>query len=508
MLRRFRRLSWRNFNDYCICFMVLLILIIFYRGFIYFYYNIKYFDNDQAVMWDATAAYASFIVPEPFFWGQAYGGMFESLIAVPFYWMKIPLNYAVPLATILISMFPTLYTSIILWRKNKRLASCLILIFVSLTGWQSDILMSIPRCFIGGFPFAVLGSIIMYESQGKPYKVFLGSFLASLSVVITNNAVVIATMGFMIFTLENYRKPKLLLNMIAGGLISLLLYVVLGNFYSINSDYLLHPSISLDYSLENLRNNIPRIKTILSELFMGGFVWIPIVMLVTILFLIYKRKWKLVIVVLINIALNCFLLCLSKSNDYGEHTVLFCQSRMFLHLLFAALPVFYYGVMSLGSDCSQMCKSKYLYFGVLIVAAVLVVKGGIINGQLNNPNSDLNTGCTVGIMSTDKIINEASKINQFAEKTGADVIVDCDNNLCLSYAFDALYWGKYTVYSVTYDRRTWNYHKLLHADRHNCVFFRYDWDRGGELVLENKDINDQSVVDYIFEVYGLKRNPY
>ena len=63
-------------------------------------------DDDQALMWYGTVHFAHGHFPEPCFFGQNYGSMLESLLAVPLYYLKCPLNYALPLITLLLSLVP------------------------------------------------------------------------------------------------------------------------------------------------------------------------------------------------------------------------------------------------------------------------------------------------------------------------------------------------------------------------------------------------------------------
>lgn len=88
---------------------------------------IHYFDADQALMWNATVAYAHFMFPEPFFWGQAYGFMTESIVAVPLYWLHVPLNIALPVATIVTGIISYLFVALLLLKNGHPRAACLVM---------------------------------------------------------------------------------------------------------------------------------------------------------------------------------------------------------------------------------------------------------------------------------------------------------------------------------------------------------------------------------------------
>lgn len=148
-------------------FILFTVIIMSYRIYILFRYGRYYIDDDQALMWYGTAVFGHFLFPEPMFFGQAYGSMFESLIAVPFYWLHIPLYYAVPLATILIGGFPFFYLGIKALKKGRMDISYFILFLFLAMSLEWDILTSIPRSFISGFPFVVVGMDFVLEGKSK-----------------------------------------------------------------------------------------------------------------------------------------------------------------------------------------------------------------------------------------------------------------------------------------------------------------------------------------------------
>ena len=132
--------------------IALLLIVFIYRGFLLVRYCTVYVDDDQALMWNGAAAMAHLCFPEPCFWGQAYGSMFEAMVAAPLYWLRIPMNVLLPLATMITSFFPCLFIILKLYKRGHVAAAFIGVLFYMLMSWEWDILTSIPRGFISGIP--------------------------------------------------------------------------------------------------------------------------------------------------------------------------------------------------------------------------------------------------------------------------------------------------------------------------------------------------------------------
>ena len=150
-------------------FYMLLLLVMVYRGVILFKYSFYYVDDDQALMWYGTVSFAHFDFHEPCFFGQSYGSMIESLLAVPFYFLHIPLKVALPVSTLIFTTLPFLYLSIKSLENNRMVAAYIILFVYAAMSYDWDVLTSIPRAFVGGFIFGVIGGVLINE-EGKWYK--------------------------------------------------------------------------------------------------------------------------------------------------------------------------------------------------------------------------------------------------------------------------------------------------------------------------------------------------
>ena len=158
-----------------IIFVCMWIALIVWRIYMLVAYCYRYVDDDQAIMWYGTVHFAHGFFPEPCFFGQDYNTMLESLLAVPLYLCGWPLNYALPSVTTVLCIIAFAYCSIDCLKRGRTTAAFMVLFLFALTNWQWDLLTSIPRSFIPGFPFALIGAGLMCAPKGGTLKKAAGS---------------------------------------------------------------------------------------------------------------------------------------------------------------------------------------------------------------------------------------------------------------------------------------------------------------------------------------------
>lgn len=481
---------------------------------------VLYCDDDQTLMWNATAAYGHFMIPEPFFWGQSYGVMFESFVAVPMYWLGVPLNAALPAATILLSIAAYLFVSFLLAKKGHFKFACAVMASYLLMSWRWDILTSVPRCYISGMSLAVLGSIWINTAETKR-NVLCAAFLCMAAVIMTNSAAVIAGIGYLYFVLNANGNCKKIPALLGGSVCGFVLYLLLRNFYVINAEYNLHPSPALVFSSEVLRANIRRIPYLLSDFSFLDNGWVVLMLLALALIYVFLSKhWKTLLLLVGDIFLMLFLMAMRKTANYSDNSVTFSQTRMFLCWTYSLLPIVCFWTEEKASKTGSGSRFDVTgFFGkryvqTLVCLSVLMIAVGAnvmkldkLDADLLNPASRLRNGYAANCFSTRDVMKTCAEINEKAELVNADTVVTGDRR-ALSYAFDALYFGKYTVYNCVYDRRTWNYIAMTQARDRRCLFINgiaYD-----PIAYETIDFDRDggtSAVQYFKENYGYNRRP-
>ena len=470
------------------------------------YYGSQFVDDDQALMWNGAAAFAHFMFPEPCFWGQSYGSMFESLVAAPLLWAGVPIHWAMPIAATIVGFVPYLFISLLLYRKDRRPYAFLVLFLFLLMGWKWDILTSIPRSFISGMPFATLGAVLLNDCRSNA-GAFAGALLICLGIIQTTTALLVAGMG-VLFYLWNIRKNHSRLPAIFLGVgIGILVFLFIKYFYVINADFSLHPAPEVNLSLSVLFTNLRNLSKICSDFIFMKTGTVVIIVFIAIILAVFHSKRRLSLIMLIADVLGMVgLFSLSKTLDYSDNSVLYGQTRMFLCWSYSWLLIIYFDAEQYGCEWVKKVHKRGMaaMVGVGLTVCILLGKGIAIDSNIKNSDSSLNASDICGLYRTSQIIQAVKDIDAYAEQQGADVIVTRNDRRGLSYAIDAIHFRKYTVYNITYDRRTWNYHYLNHIQPHRCVFADY---YGDSCKMDTIDITNESVVQYIAVKYNAYRNP-
>ena len=264
----------------------------------------------------------------------------------------------------------------------------------------------------------------------------------------------------------------------------------------------------MKFSTDVLWNNIKRVPRICSDfIFTGTGIVIPIIALFVVTVLILKKRFAVLTMVVADFVLVLLFLSVTKTADYAENSVLFSQSRMLLFATYSLLPIMAFTALSCKADDRTLRNhSRRIAFCIFSLAVISVVyKIYIVERQLRMADGDLYNPYGCNLYRTSDICSAADRVAEYAKKYGSDVIVIRSDCRALAYALDALYYGNFTVYNIIYDRRTWNYHCLLHRKPHICAFVDYS---PGKVHIDVVNINNQSIVEYIAENYGIYRNPY
>ncbi|MGB1033150.1 MAG: hypothetical protein ACPGWM_11055, partial [Flavobacteriales bacterium] len=81
-------------------------------------YGFRFTGSDDTIFWQVANDYANFDFHEPFLYGQDYIYAIESLVSVPFLWLGVSPQYALPLGTLVVCLFPIMYITAVLFRAK------------------------------------------------------------------------------------------------------------------------------------------------------------------------------------------------------------------------------------------------------------------------------------------------------------------------------------------------------------------------------------------------------
>lgn len=323
-----------EFDRICsFCGMLCILSVMVYRGFIIKDYASKWLDEDQALMWCGTAMAARFQLAEPHFLGQAYGSMLESVAAVPLYWIGIPLQICMPIASFFLWYAPFLYCTVKLWKKH-RFTALAVQISSLACRWDYDILTNIPRSFISGFIFAFLGVVLLNEAD-KKWKVFFAPILCTYAYINTETTIAVIALGILHAVLYNYGCiRKSWKQLFAGSIAAEIIYIYCSQiFYRLNPEYILHSagntfSLSKDVFMQNM-DCLGELLCSFSFIETGRMpVVFMAVLLAGISLTVLSGEWKMLLVEICAVSGSLLFLAIPKTRDYLD-SLLFSQVRMF-----------------------------------------------------------------------------------------------------------------------------------------------------------------------------------
>ncbi len=490
-----------NATDNSIWMFGICVLSVFvYRLLIIADYASKYVDDDQALMWYGTAAAGRFAIREPHFLGQAYGSMIESFVAVPFYWLGIPLNICLPLATFIIWFFPFVYLGIKLLKKNSFFAFIIPLIGLVFS-WEYDILTAVPRAFIGGFWLAFIGIALLLED--KKWKKTLAFIFMTLAFINSETSIAVSALGILYYLL--FHKDKLRDDW-KSFLISLPFCAVIYSFcniifYKLFPDYNLHGANSLSISTDAFVKNIRSLGKLLSDfslIHIGTFPLMLIIIILGLLIIGWLKDKKLFIIQLCAI-IGCLLfLSLPKTLDHTDE-LLFSQTRMFLYIPYVLLIMIYF----YGREVQVGKIEKYS--GIICCLGIILCIGkGVYFEKVVIKDQNLYQCSITPVWDVETINKLADEFKMQMSSNGCKKQVFLNGSRALAYATSAINYDEYLSYFATYDRRTPVYLKLKDEILNENVMFVFDGN-DGTLQCAMETVSDTNLIDYIRIQKGLQR---
>lgn len=499
-MRRTRHLGRRE-----VILGMLIFLILGYKVWIFYSYNIHWADEDQALMWLGTVYFSNGIFPEPCFWGQNYGAMLESLLAVPFYCMGMPVHYAVPLATTIFTALPIVFILCKINNIDYMLITAGLYIAMD---YEFDILLSVPRSLAIGICICTMACIGLITTRKKFFIVFL-STMAFLGVVITNTAIVI--LGVTIAYLFGREKGKIVDMMfyLSGIIPGVLYWWFTRNFYITHPEYSLHAGYKMDWSLLRLWKNIPLIYEVMGNMNFVNSALITMGIIAIVAFFLYKnKKTQLLGLLTFSILLSVSVFGMGKIAEYTTG-VLLSVYRFLLFMPFTVALFWYIVDCEEGKKAISTIKSRCQIFIVVGLLLISIIKGNNIVNVLNKSDELTSTGGEMRVVNVDDTIAWGKKILHAAQLLqNIDWIVSLSDSRAEGYILETLGYGKYHFYNCHYDRRTWEWKMAVRQKDVNCLLYFIEdkenilpEDRT-EIAVEN--IKGQSIVEYLEEI-GWKR---
>ena len=343
-------------------FIVFLFIIVLTRVLIFFNVNLPFIDSDQPFMWSGVKDYSEGKFYEPRFYGQDYNTFFEALFAVPLFWLGMPVYYALPIATHVLSLFPFLFPAFYLFFHGKKENALLVLAIVLCLPVGYDILNSIPRGFVPGLFLTSFYIISILNPQNFRF-IFINTALSIAGYFVNPNSVLLSVPFLFFIFLSNYRDRKYYLVTLAGLLTSIPLYFLFNHFYKLHPSYVI---LGLEYNmthvffwdiLSHLDDHFAHISFFVEE----NCMWL-LLTLAVLTYALLKHNKKAFYTFLCFFGIILFSFFSAKTKD-GVVWPFYSYSRMFL-----GIPL-----MTVLMSSLLPLRSKFIVPGFLIITLAFSV---------------------------------------------------------------------------------------------------------------------------------------
>lgn len=457
--------------------------------------NIDYLDDDQIIMWLGAKDYSKGIFHEPRFYGQAYNTFMEALVAVPFIWLKMPVYYAVPLATHLIFLTPFLFTAFYLLKHHYEDKAILIIALLLCMPLGYDVMTSIPRGFITGTFFTLFFVINLLDP--KNYKfIFINSFFSIIGYLVNPNSILISLPFLFYVFLNNYQYKKYYVASFAGILSGIPFELLLNQFYRSHPDHIIYTfdnEINVHYFIKAISRLDAHFGHI--GLFIEGSCIFTFVVffIIGIYFFKTNKKWFFTFGLFLTIIFGSLFF---QKISHGGSWPFFSLSRMFI-----AVPVFYLCSIIL----IQFPLKKWIPLLSLVVLVFTGVKLVTYQSKMDSYGLEKNW-VDVNLFSLENTFQLSNSFKGICKEYDTDMIMILgwswrDNTI--NYGGPALNDDYPRTFKPHFERRRWRTDEEL--NRVNTDFIIYSRHNNFDSIchVKYKEVNIQRVNEWgTFYVYN------
>jgi hypothetical protein len=361
-----KRTPWQE-----IVFFTILALVLAFRFIVLQRFTFVLMDSDQTIMWSAAIDFSRGIFHEPRFYGQEYSTMLEALFAVPLIWCGIPVYYAVPVITMLMSMTPFLLIAFIARSRGQFAISCLVLLFPMLMPMEYNFINSMPRGFIPGIFVASFGALAFFHPRNPKGWVVAG-FLAVFGYTVNPNSALLSLPILVYLGIQNFPVRKFYLLSGAGIAAGLVIHLLVAAFYLLHPNHIIHPAIKFMMTMNQFTDfagNMNKVFGYVTPVFwnLGGILPVLFLLFGIGLFAVKKvpEGWVMIFsLVLILVSLSV------KQVAMASESIFYSYSRMYL-----AVPV----ILALFLPFLPLSFPKQATF-------LLILAAGLFFSRINTTN--------------------------------------------------------------------------------------------------------------------------
>jgi hypothetical protein len=426
-------------------------------------FGFRFTDDDISIFWYAAEEFLRGHFREPFFYGQEYHTLAESIPSVPLIGMGLSPAVALAVVSTAVGLLPWALLALLAWRRGPRnlaplIAAGPLLLPVSYT-------MLLDKQFGSGV-LAVTLAVVLIETPGRAWRALAFGLLLSIGVgVLCPNAAVVAVPALAYVALSRRARWKTYALIAVGIACGIALDVAGLDFYWRNPGWVVHPTPSYDWSVRNVRSGLRHLNDFMGWL-APWFIPVPAVDLVAIgavaAIAARREKWPVAAAAVVAGVALVGALGFGKVHD-GQTSVFFPYQRMFL-----GLPILIGLLLVIALRGSRRVSPRW----ALVAVAAAIVGLGYRQMTLNHAVVEAASRMR-GVVTKPRTVTsldaECDRIAGFAKTQGAELVVHLEDRGA-AYGCGAIEYGRVVTLFPTYERRTWRLEEEQSAQRTVVVF--------------------------------------
>ena len=484
--------------------LILLILVLHYLLQVFEEFSSVWVDSDQLLMMFGTSEFLNGRFHQPRFFGQDYGSMLESFIAMPF--AGLSLELALPIATCLLWLIP--YVLIVRQVDNRLNSWLLLLVWVLILPVEYAFIGTMPRDFVSGI--AVTSIALVFFNGHKPVSLFLFGLFCLLGWSTNQSAALFGATITILKVFRNQNETQYRIGWIASGyLAGLLIHLTVQHYIGLHPEWIVHRAWPLSFQFDLLGKALKGLDTHWAALtpFMYRKSWIYLLILALIIvqsLVVKNRGLSLAItglVLIVGISMG-----MPKIHD-GFRSIFSCYERMFM-----ALPVSVFFLVVVAKWHRRIPTLAFLMVGVFYHGA----KSSDVKTRMERQTSPLNAH----LLSHGKMLDVYRRMDfmeNIADSLNVDVILTGPKtyNLdILAQVGHLIQDDQLRIVRPDYDRKTWFLREIDKPAYDRFLWFQLDLsaeeieEKTGlkvtDLKIEGAEFRESG---YMFLIEGKDLNP-
>jgi hypothetical protein len=431
----------------------LVIMLVAQTWMVLHFFSSRYVDEDQAVLWYAAEEYGVFKFHEPYFYGQRYVLMLESMVGAPLLGAGMPHRTALPLASVILGLTPWFALAAVARARGYLLMAAAALAIPLMMPVEYTMILTMPKGMVPGIFIISAAVCLLLYAGGRGWTTFLFGACSIVAFSANPNSMLITVPAAVYIFIENRSNRAFYLYAGAGLACGGLLHFMAQYFYILHPGYTMHVPWPAGFSLGQFTDAMWRLDDFWGDLspFPGRQgAATALVLLILLALAGATRRLNVFLPVFAGAFFTGFSLGVPMVHD-GTTSVFLPYSRMYLAL---PLELFLFAWLMRDSFAGAF-SSRRRAAGILLVVLPLIclcykaaTLGGTIEKAVNRPVS------AVSPHRTDELAKYCGEMLELGRRHGATLVVNTSDRT-FAYGCGALLHGGMDTLMPDYERRTW-----------------------------------------------------